>query len=734
LAGKRWSFIDGAHPVQILGRGWAVPSDGGLWNDGTSATLRLNIADHADAPAVLSVEGETFSHRQRVQVFAGETQLAEFILPQGMERSFAIPPDILASGQSLRLEFPDADIPYNVGFNDDRRTLALRLKELEWRPVAAVPAKAPPLFGAFIVHPVPGILRIWGMGAVPDARFRLNGAMVFSCPVQEAGTWSAWLAVSPEQARGSRLKLDIYQMDGAKIDVAGVDQFVIGNIAAAEIPLLLHPILRSCPGDVREIVEAPEVSVIERIERRLYAMMPGPAAKPLAPLPEEPSFSSMPLGSGPETPAVEAPSAAVIYNAAARLLTVHVTCPERADEVRVLGDGGAELARVRVSGQEVRAAMICAPDALPHSLTIRNYIGTDCVKELILQSEDIQQAGLEVAVLALSDTEISGAFWAREGTGQDWQMICHDTALGQFHTKEGRVLHDLSLIAVPFRMPLPDQDIQPAHGDAPGDRICIVPNAAGAPTPRQSPLTLSRVQLKGLRRPAPELAALRNAHKGKAAWIIGNGPSVRLEDLATIPPGDVVFAFNRFYLSYPDHPLREDYVVSADAQMIDDFGQEMIDQSGGLPLFCRPRETLSHLKGRFVTLMPGDSALPVFSTNPAHFVSVGGSSVFVALQMAYYMGLRDIRLYGMDYSFNTVLSHDLGNEALMAVNDGNHFIENYRGDRPWYPPSWADIATGFLNARIAFELDGGHIVNATRGGRLETFQRLDIGHLLAGQR
>lgn len=700
-----------------------MPSDIGLWNDGTSATLRLGDIGPANVPVTLSIEGQTFCHRQRVQLFAGEARLAEFILPQGTERGLAIPPGVLMPDQSLRLEFPDADIPYNIGFNDDRRTLALKLTGLEWRPVEVPPRKAPRLFGRFIVRAAPGILRIWGRGKAPDARFRINGAQVFSCPVSSGETWSVWLAVSPAQACAPRLNLDICQTTDADIQLAGIEQFAADGGDAGGLPILLHTAYKPYDGDVREIAETP-ASFIERAERRLYALTPRHAVS-LPGLPVEPSQALPPAVPSPE----ERVAAQVTYNAAARLLRICVTVSLITEEVRIRDDNGVELARVRSRGEAAEAAVICPADALPYRLIIESHGAAGLIDERTISGSDIQPLVAEVAVIALSATEMTGAFWAGAGQANDWRLVCDGASLGVARAGDGMIVEGVPVRAIPFRVPLPDRDIRPAHGAAPGDGIFLMAADRTSAIPVQRPLALSRVQLKGPRRPSSELAALRDKHRGQAAWIIGNGPSVRLDDLAAIPAGDVVFAFNRFYLSYPDQPLRETYVISADAQMIDDFGQEMIGRSDGLPLFCRPRDALSHLHGRFVALTPGDSHLPVFSTDPAHFVSVGGSSVFVALQMAWYMGLRDIRLYGMDYSFNMVLNHDPRYAGLVAVNDGNHFIENYRGDRPWYPPAWGDIATGFLNARIAFELDGGRIVNATRGGRLETFPRMNFDEI-----
>ena len=173
-------------------------------------------------------------------------------------------------------------------------------------------------------------------------------------------------------------------------------------------------------------------------------------------------------------------------------------------------------------------------------------------------------------------------------------------------------------------------------------------------------------------------------------------------------------------------------VVSADTLMIADFGQDMIDVANGLPLFCNKYSDVAHLRGDFVHLQPGGTYLPIFSTEPEHFVSVGGSSVFIALQMAYYMGIREVFLYGIDYSFKMTLTRDPRYPFPVAYDEGNHFIKSYRSAKPWCPPTWRDISAGFLNARATFEADGRKIVNVTRGGLLETFERQSFDDVVHG--
>src|SRR5574341_209049 len=47
------------------------------------------------------------------------------------------------------------------------------------------------------------------------------------------------------------------------------------------------------------------------------------------------------------------------------------------------------------------------------------------------------------------------------------------------------------------------------------------------------------------------LAALRDSHKGKRAFIIGNGPSLRQTDLSKLR-NEFTFGMNRIYLLFPE--------------------------------------------------------------------------------------------------------------------------------------------------------------------------------------
>ena len=83
-----------------------------------------------------------------------------------------------------------------------------------------------------------------------------------------------------------------------------------------------------------------------------------------------------------------------------------------------------------------------------------------------------------------------------------------------------------------------------------------------------------------------ELSKLKDIHRGRQAFLIGNGPSVRIEDLEKFKD-QLTFCFNRFYLAYDRMDFRPTYTLAADPQFIQDFSSEFLAFSeGGGEIHC----------------------------------------------------------------------------------------------------------------------------------------------------
>lgn len=406
------------------------------------------------------------------------------------------------------------------------------------------------------------------------------------------------------------------------------------------------------------------------------------------------------------------------------------------EELRLIAEDDQELTRISPNANQqaqhrylLEGGLVIPLETVGNTLRLQGYCDTEKLFDIEVPQDKFRQVDCGMLTLDVADGWVSGSFWINSSTIEDRWYVQTGREVTAVPIRETVEISDLGATILTFRAPS-------HHAVGRRQAIELLRSEKG-----KSQITLPAQSIADLKIPNPKLQrqradieALKGIHTGKRGWVIGNGPSVRLEDLAKIPDDDIVFCFNRFYLSYNDTPLREDYVVSADTLMIEDFGQEMIELSSGLPLFCMQPSAVSGLSGQFVQLPPGDVSVPVFSFAPESYVSVGGSSVYVALQMAWHMGLQDLALYGMDYSFSATLHRDPRYPFPVAYNDDNHFIKGYRNAKPWCPPTWRDISAGFMNARLAFEMTGRRIVNVTRGGRLELFPREDFDSLVKNSR
>ena len=226
-----------------------------------------------------------------------------------------------------------------------------------------------------------------------------------------------------------------------------------------------------------------------------------------------------------------------------------------------------------------------------------------------------------------------------------------------------------------------------------------------------------------LNRAHGELLTYRNRHKDGIGFLIGNGPSVRIEDLNQIT-GCPTFCCNRFYLAYPMMKFRPDYLISGDKQMIADFGREMLQKADCSVWFCSFKNP--RLDGNYSWVRSFGRRKFRFRDNLCDHIEPGGATLVAAVQIGYWMGIRRFFLYGVDHSFTFQNVPKTKNVYQSAKGDGNHFIKNYRSGKPWCPPTKEDIEKGFRGSDAFLRSRGGWIKNATRGGELEVLERVSF--------
>ena len=225
------------------------------------------------------------------------------------------------------------------------------------------------------------------------------------------------------------------------------------------------------------------------------------------------------------------------------------------------------------------------------------------------------------------------------------------------------------------------------------------------------------------------LHALRGSRKGQRAFIIGNGPSLRNMDLLALRT-EFTFGLNRIYLAFPTLGFQTSCLVSVNDLVIEQCIREM--QALSIPRFFSWRSR------RFVASGARGSDLPTFLyttyEGPKFAQDAGGrlwegaTVTYVALQLAFHMGFQQVILIGVDHHFATQ-----GEANKTIVSDGedpNHFSPGYFGKGfRWQLPDLETSEMAYAMARDAFQAAGREVLDATVGGRLTVFPKIDYGTL-----
>ena len=223
------------------------------------------------------------------------------------------------------------------------------------------------------------------------------------------------------------------------------------------------------------------------------------------------------------------------------------------------------------------------------------------------------------------------------------------------------------------------------------------------------------------------LQAWHDRYKGNKAVILCNGPSLNAVDFDQLK-GVFTFGLNKINLLFNRSSFRPSCIVAVNKLVIEQ-NAEFYNQTD-IPLF------IDHLGKENVKFR--DNVAFLHSVNQRKFardcsysVGQGATVTNVAMQLAYHMGFRDVALVGCDHSFaeKGPANKTVKSEAV----DKSHFDPNYfAGGMPWQLPDLLQSEVSYTEARHVFEKSGGRIVNATEGGRLEIFERMDLTQFLKG--
>ncbi|MBN2563459.1 MAG: hypothetical protein JXQ75_21270 [Phycisphaerae bacterium] len=232
------------------------------------------------------------------------------------------------------------------------------------------------------------------------------------------------------------------------------------------------------------------------------------------------------------------------------------------------------------------------------------------------------------------------------------------------------------------------------------------------------------------------LASMRDTYLGRRGFVIGNGPSLQMADLERLR-NEITFASNRIYVCFNETSWRPTFYSAYD---VDDFPGILNDIAAidssllFLPLASRrhpfAKDRAMYFRNIHRYFFPDE---PEFSFNTLDRVFWGGTITYILLQLAWYVGIREVYLVGVDHDYKVEAGAERKPGELFGAgpNSQGHFHPDYHkpGERVGFP-ELAAMTRAYEAADRAFRENGGRIYNATRGGKLEVFERVDLDAVL----
>ena len=232
-----------------------------------------------------------------------------------------------------------------------------------------------------------------------------------------------------------------------------------------------------------------------------------------------------------------------------------------------------------------------------------------------------------------------------------------------------------------------------------------------------------------------KLESIKNIAKNDRCFIIGNGPSLTIDDLEKLKDEDC-FACNRIYGLYDKTAWRPKYYCSQDERVLGQIKDDLLDAVNDceqaffpynfrdiLPADVKEKENVNLFYKPYVSVYSSDGTYPEglmpFSDDISKKIYDGLSITYCMIQLAAYMGYKEIYLIGIDHNYpmkNGVV------DVKQSYADGIKPIDM----STQFPPELLLCEVSFREARRYCEKNGIIIKNATRGGKLEVFERINL--------
>lgn len=222
---------------------------------------------------------------------------------------------------------------------------------------------------------------------------------------------------------------------------------------------------------------------------------------------------------------------------------------------------------------------------------------------------------------------------------------------------------------------------------------------------------------------------IRNKHKGKRCFIIATGPSLKIKDIEKLE-NEVSIGLNSLYKAYSKTEFRPTYYTVLDPDVEKSVVKDFSEDLSHLAKECVFFNSIVRSRFKSVKYLPycyQNHWFNIFNPNFDHTRNLKFTNNLLygiydkytvttaAIDLAIHMGCKEIYLIGVDCNYSGPLKH---------FNDDDC---NFDSMQSYY--TQIAMMAGYRFMEVEAKKRGVKIYNATRGGMLEEFDRVNFDDL-----
>ena len=219
-----------------------------------------------------------------------------------------------------------------------------------------------------------------------------------------------------------------------------------------------------------------------------------------------------------------------------------------------------------------------------------------------------------------------------------------------------------------------------------------------------------------------KIEIFKNKHKGKRIFVVATGPSLKKEDLEKLyKNNEICISMNRIFEIFNTTRWRPNYYVLAD-EFVYRQVKDLIKKEKTINCFLSDisgyKDDNSNNKYIWHLCKTKNNNLELFAKDISTGIGCIGTVTYACIQLAAYLGASKIYLLGTDFTF-----------SKNANENGQHFYKEKELIINPYVSYKYGVYNSYISAKYYSEKYGFQIFNATRGGKLEVFPRVDFDSL-----